>query len=328
MKEQTSKVRNSTTDTQRLRQQVEESRENVRNDLSALDRKLSKENLKQELRENVSEKVHEAGARAQRITRRIGEGATDSFKHNPVPALLIGAGVGYWLYDAYSRGRPRPEQAFQPDRSTPLAYGPPAEGDPSRGATDKVKDRVREVAQDLDEVARNAGESITRAGHQTADRAKRAAHHAQRSARNMSMKSRDFYDENPLLCAGVAVAAGIGIAMALPRTRQEDGWMGGYRDDLFDRAKREAERASEVAKDAASSAVKTAQEEANSREVGAGQLEDQARSVGKELGSAAKAGAEAARKKVRKAYRSDDDAEGETFDTSKNRAWEPRPKGA
>ncbi|WP_324753277.1 DUF3618 domain-containing protein [Roseovarius sp. Pro17] len=105
--------------------------------------------------------------------------------------------------------------------------------------------RLSEGTEHLSEEAR---ERIAAARARAIDARDEAARRLSRGSDQVA----DFYDEHPLVVGAVAFAVGAAIAGALPRTRIEDEYVGGYSDDLYDEAERiyseEVEKAQKVVK--------------------------------------------------------------------------------
>ena len=119
----------------------------------------------------------------------------------------------------------------------------------------------RRLARGTESLADDARERVI-AARWSAVKARRAAARRARSGADTATK---FYEDNPLVVGGLAIAAGAILAGTLPRTRQEDDLMGKQSDRYYDRAERmlEAEwgKAKQVADRAAASAQEVLDEE-------------------------------------------------------------------
>lgn len=163
-----------------------------------------------------------------------------SVKQNPLSIVLVGVGLSWLMLS----GR-------NPARSIGAASDEERYGVESAGASPGVRaragdalDRVSAAAGSARESAAKstqaAAERLTDAASTARDRARRAIEDGRRQAR----RARRGYDyllrEQPFTLGAIGLAVGAVIAAALPRTRQEDEWMGEARDRL-------AEKASEAA---------------------------------------------------------------------------------
>ncbi|MBF9034976.1 hypothetical protein HKCCE2091_12065, partial [Rhodobacterales bacterium HKCCE2091] len=119
----------------------------------------------------------------------------------------------------------------------------------------------RRLARGTETLTHEARERVI-AARWTAVKARRAA---ARNVRKGADAASDFYRENPLVVGGLALAAGAILAGTLPRTRQEDQYLGRYSDDAYDRAERmlkaETKKARRVAERAAETARQVLDEE-------------------------------------------------------------------
>ena len=111
-------------------------------------------------------------------------------------------------------------------------------------------------------------EHMTDAARDRVIAARQAAYNAQRNldqhARAYASQGRDAYGEHPLIGGLLAFGLGAAIGAALPRTRQEDAYVGSYRDRALEEAERiyhaEVGKLQEVARAAAEEAKAVASE--------------------------------------------------------------------
>lgn len=166
----------------------------------------------------------------------------------------------------------------------------------AQSAADSVSSGAAGVRDAAGHGAASVRDGMSSAGHSAAERARRirrrlhhgtetmteearerivaarwAAVRARRSAARQARHGADavsqFFEDNPLVAGGLAVAAGAILASALPRTKQEDDYFGEYSDNAYSKAERifEAERqkAMKVADAAAGTAQEVLDEERN-----------------------------------------------------------------
>ena len=159
-------------------------------------------------------------------------------RQNPIPALMIGAGVAWMLMDRSRQGNGRAQRERSGYASRRYgAYADPGdyytsgvergEGRPNRGLnTEGLSNWTRE------------------AGDEARQRARRAQNGFQRMLR-----------QNPLLVGAAAMLVGAAVGATLPETERENELMGETRDSLVDRAQHMAENATEAVKEAANETV-------------------------------------------------------------------------
>jgi ElaB/YqjD/DUF883 family membrane-anchored ribosome-binding protein len=173
--------------------------------------------------------------------RAVGTGSAilETIKQNPVPAALIGVGLGWLLMNGSSGGRP-PHRARSGDHYWRGSSGQGAQqSDGGVGAT------ARQAQE-------QAGELVSEAQHQAGELADTALHQAQQAQGRVQQMAHD----NPLMAGAVALAVGSAVGFALPETSWEDRFMGKTRDNLMGRAQ-------SVTEDAVQKAQRVAEEVQN-----------------------------------------------------------------
>ncbi|EAQ03249.1 hypothetical protein OB2597_13933 [Pseudooceanicola batsensis HTCC2597] len=205
-----------------------------------------------------------------------GTAGQDATHHPYAPAgARSDTASDHWIYaddddwDDYphhdeSSGPSMKDRMSQAAHST--AAGVSAAGDRAKGTAGNLRDRaasgagsVRDSARDAQaataERARRIRDRLARGTEDLGDEAReriiaarwaavKARRSAARRARQGGDMASDFFQENPLLAGGLALAAGALLAGALPRTKQEDDYFGSRSDEAYDRAERifESER--------------------------------------------------------------------------------------
>ncbi|SEL36962.1 Protein of unknown function [Roseovarius nanhaiticus] len=113
-------------------------------------------------------------------------------------------------------------------------------------ASDHANAVQRRLTEGTENLSQEARERIAAARARALDARDEAGRRLNRGADQAA----DFYDDHPLVVGAVAFAVGAAIAGALPRTRTEDEYIGGYSDDLYEEAERiyaeEVEKAQKV----------------------------------------------------------------------------------
>jgi hypothetical protein len=159
----------------------------------------------------VTDTAGEVGSRA-----RGAASATAGFlSANAVPLALLGLGTG-WLALAVQRRR-RIHQAVMD------SVAPPPE---SSSESSQLLERGREKLASL-------GDRASRLG----DRALELSHDARDGLLAAGQSTREFAKEHPLAATAMAVAAGVGIAMAIPDSKLERTLLGSTREKLADDAR-------------------------------------------------------------------------------------------
>jgi hypothetical protein len=217
-----------------IREEIEETRQEMSETIEAIQEKLRPSNLVSEAASATSERVkHMAYSAADTAEdwweASGGSSFLDRIRRNPVPAALAGAGL-VWL--AFSDGgHSRRSSGNYYDRSASRnrgrEYGGWQEGEASR---ESVTSRVASSAETaLDETRRMA----------------------RRSQNRLNQTLRD----NPIAVGTAAMVLGAAIGLALPETERENELMGETRDNALEQAQHLAQTTVEKVKDAATDAA-------------------------------------------------------------------------
>jgi ElaB/YqjD/DUF883 family membrane-anchored ribosome-binding protein len=221
-----------------IRAEIVETRAEMSETIDAIQEKLSPQRIMDEAKQNVrdatvgkvttmmntvTDKAAEVGEQVQDQAQQ----AVTYVRDNPVPALLIGAGVAWLLMRSRGGRSSYAGYSGYGGRSTYSGYS---------GAGGS-RYRVRE-----DRPASEMETSWTEAASDTAGQMQRRMSEYGRSAETTLER---WLRENPLTVGTVALAAGAVVGLGLPRTRTEDAWMGEARDTLVERAQDTAQQAVE-----------------------------------------------------------------------------------
>jgi ElaB/YqjD/DUF883 family membrane-anchored ribosome-binding protein len=236
-------------DPAKIRAGIVETRAEMAETIDAIEEKLSPQRIVDEAKQavhdatvgkvttmmnTVTDKAADVGEQVQEQAQQ----AVSYVRDNPVPALLIGAGVA-WLLMRSRGGRP----AYG-GRSAYEGY--------SRGSGYRVREDTRAASATGTAWAETASDTAGRVQQRVAEYGRSAETTLERWLR-----------ENPLTVGTVALAAGAVVGLGLPRTRTEDAWMGEARDTLVERAQETAQQAvekvGEVAEEVQQSAAQASQ---------------------------------------------------------------------
>jgi ElaB/YqjD/DUF883 family membrane-anchored ribosome-binding protein len=232
-------VRDAPEDTARIRSEIARTREDMSETIDAIQERLSPRNLASQAKESVKEAtvgrvkqaartVSDSASNIAETTKDTAVDVAESVRHNPWPALLIGAGAAWWVID-------RSRQSGYDRRTTVIDY---EHDDGTSGIYE---------ARGVDATAAYGygyGETYdTRYANR-------------RTGWNGASQFKRLLQQNPLAVGAVAATLGIAVGLAIPETERENRLMGETRDTLADRAKDAAqgavEKAKQVAGDAAS----------------------------------------------------------------------------
>ncbi len=199
----------------------------------------------------VGESVSRAASSAGQMAGSAGETALDTgssimeiVKRNPVPAALVGLGLG-WLYMNRLSGGPD-YRAHSGDHYLYGSTGQGYQGSSSQGGVGdlarQASDRAGEIAGGVQEQAGDIVGSIT---DQVGDAASSVQEHASDLAGAVTDRTRRapgqiqrMLEESPMIAAALAASIGGAVGFALPTTRPEDRLLGTSRDRVMGQAQR------------------------------------------------------------------------------------------
>lgn len=260
----------ATNETERLRESIAETREQIGCTIEALQEKLSPSVLAQQAKTAVREatigKVENMVQEAEETITRTSYSLYDSMRRNPVPVAMAGIGIA-WFFMCHRRERRSHEvERYGVERHGEERYRGEArrlhEGEGigtrvRRAAGEvaekaerfveeeetKVTDAAREAKEKVAGTAREAREKVTGAAREAKERVKLAAREATETGRRLENRVEDQYYQNPLAAGAIAMAAGTAIGLAIPISRKEEQWMGPARDKLVGKANELAQEA-------------------------------------------------------------------------------------
>lgn len=268
-------------DLEAQRAQVEETRAEMSDTIDAIQEKLSPGNLAQQAKETVkgatvgkvqdtvstatdsvqqaastaSTTAQDAAASAAETAKGLSSAAVETVKHNPVPAALVGIGLGWLIVSAREKRATRqsPPTSY---RSYSSPYAPPrASGQETAGpvgqAVNQAQDTVSQVAGQAQDTAQQAVTQASQLGTQVQQRARQTVGGFQ-----------CVMQQNPLAVGAVGVALGLAIGLAIPETQREDQLLGQTRESFMEKAQQTAQNTAQKVKTVAQEALGTAKEEA------------------------------------------------------------------
>jgi ElaB/YqjD/DUF883 family membrane-anchored ribosome-binding protein len=247
--------------TRQIQAEIADTRVDLSETIDALQEKLrpstivsdATDRVKTATTEKVRHMAETASDTAQEVirsTRQATSGLVEGARQNPIPALMIGAGVAWLLMEhgrhhASDRGYARDRGLGARPRVGPIdedaVYG---YGEYGSGYTDEP-DRG------------GYGEGVRRMGERAADIAGSARSTLRRSTRGAQNGIQRLLRDNPLLVGAAAIVAGAAVGAALPETDRENELMGETRDSVVDRAQDMARNAASTVQEVAGEAVKT-----------------------------------------------------------------------
>nr|WP_292360772.1 hypothetical protein [Mesorhizobium sp.] len=212
-------------------------------------------------------------------------------RDNPLPLTVIGAGLA-WLMLGSGASAAAAAPGYATRRSSDQRDGASGSGmeamtsDTSASAGEMaggaagtfsgmadsaagtMSDMASGAAGTVSDIASGTAQTLTNSAAATADLATQAGRSAQQ-----------LMEDQPLALAAVGLAIGVAIGAMLPHTQVEDERLGGYREQLQDKAEDALEEGVDQAKQVAAEVYQTASEEAGRQASTEGTLADKVSDV-------------------------------------------------
>ena len=227
-----------------LRDDIESTRARMGDTLEELGARFNPDRLKQEAKDTI----HDATiGRVQNMARDTmhrasdaGRQITDVIRENPIPAAMIGVGIGWLAWSMRSRGgssgqprysRPRYQQPYYDgDEHTYIPADERSAESQIASATHSVTDRASNIASSMADTASNAADVASKVATDVVS-------NVSETARNQSVRARDAFQEQPLVMGAIALAMGLATGFLVPSTEVEGEMLGDKREALIDRAR-------------------------------------------------------------------------------------------
>ncbi len=285
-------------ETNRLRHQIDQTRERMDHTIDALGRRFQGRHLIDEALHFV--RIQSEKANMTQITNRLKTSAdtavhtvVDTVKSNPVPTALIGAGLAWYLYSQTRRADSNgytyddPIQGYYDEGYGSAGPGDSDVGEPVAGATEGVGERIREKAGRLRERSRDAVATARERLHSVGERAgevgNRVRHRSQALLRDGRQRVSTAVHQHPLESGMACLALGVIIGLALPTTQRVRSTVAPGARRLRQRTQEMVERGRNVARTAAHAAM----QEAEAQGLTPRNLADKATQVAQKAGGAA-----------------------------------------
>jgi ElaB/YqjD/DUF883 family membrane-anchored ribosome-binding protein len=234
------------------RADIERTRADMSETVDTLQERLSPQNLKEQAKVQVKETARETGSS---FVERI--------KQNPVPAAMVGIGLGWLLTSGseQSSGRQRFQDGpYYYERSVDRSY--PTYYDEGSGGSSGGQGQSR-----TGEATGQARERASQLSGQAQERASQLGGQAQEQAQRAKGGFQQMLQENPLAVGALAVGLGAAVGFSVPETDKENQVMGESRDNLVERGKEKAEEIKPKVRRVAEEAQSAAKSEAQNQDL-------------------------------------------------------------
>ena len=201
----TSEVNNDP-EVERLVDDIEETREEMTGTVEEIGDRLEPRNIVENATQSVkaaaagkvedmTTTAEEMATEAKETVRDVGGSVIDTIARNPVPAAMVGLGIGWLVMSGRSQqGMRRPTNS----------------GDPLRDAKQQVRGIAGDAQQTFDEVKGEVGRMADEVPYQV-----------RATADDLGQTAGRMYHSNPLAVGAIAVAVGTAVGLAMPATSFE-----------------------------------------------------------------------------------------------------------
>ena len=252
--------------TSRIRSDIERTREDMSETIDEIQERLSPSTLAAQAKDAVKEqtvgRVKSAARGVGQSASNAAEGVREGVRQNPWPAIMIGCGTAWMLFEGVRRGssgsRLRGARSYGYGRTDREEYVF-EHGDGSTG--------YYETGEGSEAYTPSSAYDTGYSGYRM-DYARQRGRRAMETVSQTSSQLRDMMSRNPLVVGAVAAAVGVAVGLALPETERENQLMGEARDNLVERAQGAAQGAVAKAKQVAADATRDGVGEAVKQVVG------------------------------------------------------------
>ncbi|MHB1293696.1 MAG: DUF3618 domain-containing protein [Anaerolineae bacterium] len=264
-------------DPEQIRKDIRRTREEMGDTVEDIEHRLSPDRLRAEASEVIQEAtIGRARDAAQRIgyeAQNVGASLMSTVRRNPIPAAMIGIGLGWLLMESRRGGavrtydmdmdRTRYQAARAGRHVRSRAIEARMRGQEMVGQTRERASQIVEGAQQrAGEVMGEAQQRASQAVDQAQEKINELGDQAEQSYHRVRNRFEEMMEDNPLAVGAIALAVGAAIGMAIPETPQEHRLMGETHDRLIDRAQGAAEETMQKVQRVADEAKRAAEEEA------------------------------------------------------------------
>ena len=211
-----------------------------------------KQELKSDIRDATIGKVENMAQQTADMVSDAQRSLVQSIRENPVPAVMVGIGLGWMILNAsnrkkqmgsdsqygdYQRGGSRSTYDEQRragwstmyDDHQERGYDQQPSGTMNR-ARNKASEVVDSVKQKTSELADQTQRKASEMGERVADQ-----------TRVQTRRVEQAFQDNPLVIGAAALALGLAAGLAIPSTEKEAELVGDTRDELVDKVRDVAE---------------------------------------------------------------------------------------
>ncbi|PBC03779.1 DUF3618 domain-containing protein [Mesorhizobium sp. WSM3860] len=212
-------------------------------------------------------------------------------RDNPLPLTVIGAGLAWLMLGSGAsaataapvyttrRGSDRHDGSSTAGMEAMTSDTYASVGDLASGAAGTVSGMASSAAGTMSDMASSAAGTVSGMASGAAETLTNSATATADMAAKANRSAQQLMEDQPLAVAAVGLAIGAAIGAMLPHTQLEDERLGGYREQLRERAEGALEKGVDQVKQVAAEAYQAASDEAGRQASSEGTLADKVSDV-------------------------------------------------
>ncbi len=232
-----------------IEQDIARTRQEMSGTVNEIQERLSPRHIKDEAKEKIRastvDRMRNAANRFGDAAQNAGSTAIDAIRSNPIPIVMIGAGIAWLLFSRTRTG----EEAGSMIAQT---------GSTARAKAGELSGKAQAKLEEISDTARETGA-------QFAGRAKESASRISRTVQERATDATGWFQKmvqnNPLGMTIALMGVGALVGFLIPESRKEQEVMGSASESLLSRARESAQKAIHKVQHAAERAVESAGEE-------------------------------------------------------------------
>jgi ElaB/YqjD/DUF883 family membrane-anchored ribosome-binding protein len=248
-------------ETERLREEIEQTRLEMSRTLDEIKEQLSPERLREEAKERMKEA---SIGRSRRIMKRANNRLRDTVREHPFTSLLMGASAVWLLKEGIQSARSEREIYVERREIESEEQPPPSRAEQAEMAFESAWERGGRLTNEMRQRMMGYREKARERAYQYAGRTRESA---MMQREKMQDNFNRMVNERPLIVAGAALALGAIVGSLIPETLREHELMGEQREQITERLKGKAEESFEKAKTTAKETGERIKEEETREEL-------------------------------------------------------------
>jgi gas vesicle protein len=199
-----------------------------------------KAELKHDIRDATIGRVEDMAQQTAEIVSDAQRTIMQSVRENPIPAAMIGVGLGWLVLNARSSNKKMSSGSLY-EEPQQREFGTSYEEEQQSGTLGRARAKsggvVDSVKEKTSELAEQTQRTASRVGQRAHDMADRVAD----QTRTQTRRVEQAFQENPLVIGAAALALGLAAGLAIPSTEKEIELVGDAGDHLVDKVRDVAE---------------------------------------------------------------------------------------